>query len=151
MPAIVALQAEALRRLARSVYTSQQIEAFIDMGTMDVELIDSGRYYVVELQSKLAACAGWSLEDRGDRPSALVRAVYVHPDWARRGLGRLLMHHVQAQAQQAGCRSLRLIATLSGVPLYQQLGYAQTGVDCFPLSGGLSLAVRHMARPTVRS
>jgi len=145
LPAIVALQAHALRRLARSVYTTRQIEAFIDMGTMDLELIDSGRYYVVERQATLVACAGWSLDELDDGKTALVRAVYVHPDWARRGLGSLLMNHVHRQAQQAGCQSLRLIATLSGVPLYRQLGYAQTSAAQFPLRGGQSLTVRHMA------
>jgi GNAT superfamily N-acetyltransferase len=149
LPAIVALQADAWRRLGRSVYTQAQIEAFIGQGTMHPGLIDSGRYYVVEHQAIVLGCAGWCLGDVEDRgvPTALVRAVYVHPDWARCGLGSLLMKHVHTMAEHAGCQCLRLTATLMGVPLYRKIGYAETAQDQWKLPGGISLPVRHMARP----
>lgn len=147
LPAIRALHADAWRRLARADYTAAQIESFIRQGTMDTSLVTSGRYYVLEQQGTLLACAGWQRDEGVDLPvpTALVRAVYVHPDRARCGLGRLMMKHVHSMARQAGCRTLRLTATLTGVPLYRKLGYAETARVHWPLPGGLSLAARDMA------
>jgi GNAT superfamily N-acetyltransferase len=110
--------------------------------TVDSGLIASGTYYVIECGGEIAACAGWTrVGTQGKQPGAmrgsdglarnpvlpshamLVRAMFEHPKWTRRGFGRHLLAHAEAQGQRAGCRVSALFATLTGVPLYEASGY----------------------------
>ncbi|HEX2115776.1 MAG TPA: GNAT family N-acetyltransferase [Alphaproteobacteria bacterium] len=111
--------------------------------TVDMTLIAGGTYYVIERSGELAACAGWiragtqsgkqpgvMLDCHGQpaRPAVpsdamLVRAMFVHPKWTRRGFGRHLLEHVEREGRQADCGCSTLFATLTGVPLYEAAGY----------------------------
>jgi GNAT superfamily N-acetyltransferase len=110
--------------------------------TVDPGLIAGGTYYLIECGGEIAACAGWTRagahgkqpgamrNDRGEPASPvlpphamLVRAMFVHPKWTRRGFGRFLLDHAEAEGRRAGCRVSALFATLTGVPLYRAAGY----------------------------
>src|SRR5688500_17156484 len=121
---LIAMQTVSLRTLGRGYYTPEVIEAFIDLGTMDQSLIDDRRFFAIEVAGDIVACGGWSLrtpnyESLGARGHAhlphrpLVRAVYVHPDHARQGLGRIVMQIVENDMIAAGHREAALTATLS--------------------------------------
>jgi GNAT superfamily N-acetyltransferase len=112
------------------------IEAFIAyIGTMDDAMLDDGSYFAMRVDGALAGCGGWTtrlpgymLHAAGDtfRPArriATVRSVFVHPSFARRGLARRLMAHIEAEIAGAGYDRATLTATLSGLPLYRRLGY----------------------------
>ncbi len=130
-----AMQAESMRALAAKCYSAAEIEAFlIYVGTVNDQLIDEGTYYVVEGEGHIVASGGWSrlgttsvTATGGDPAASLatakVRSVFVHPDWARHGLGRKLMQRVEAEAWSAGFNELEMNVLLSGVPFYCALGY----------------------------
>jgi GNAT superfamily N-acetyltransferase len=53
---------------------------------------------------------------------AIIRAFFVHPDWTRKGIGRLLLDTCESAAREAGFRTFELVATLTGIPLYDAYG-----------------------------
>ncbi|GAA1298529.1 GNAT family N-acetyltransferase [Saccharothrix xinjiangensis] len=122
----------------------------------DVVLIDDGTYFVHEHAGEVVACGGWSKRDKlytgsGARPGedrlldpttepARVRAMFVRGDWARRGLGRALLGACERAAGESGFRSLVLVATLPGVPLYRSFGFREVEPARVPLPDGTVLA-----------
>ena len=51
--------------------------------------------------------------------------MYTHPDFKRRGVGRLILDLCEAAAREAGFRRVELMATMSGAPLYKACGYLE--------------------------
>jgi len=144
------LQALSLRTLAAPFYDSEAIEAFIAMGTMYDGLLDDGTFFVVNHGTTLIGCGGWSSRipnyakfAKGAAPEqedATVRSIFVHPDWGRRGVARRIMEKVEADIARAGFDQARLLATLSGVPLYRRLGWRSGDAVTLRLPGGFKLA-----------
>jgi GNAT superfamily N-acetyltransferase len=163
VPALRTLIAESVRGLSVGYYTPAQAEsALVHVFGPDTQLIADGTYYVVESGGVLVAAGGWSRRRTlygGDQTKsgadpaldpaadpARIRAFFVHPAWARRGLGRLLFEHCLAAAREAGFRELTLVATLPGVPLYAALGFVERERFAAPMPGGLELPVVRMTR-----
>ena len=115
---------------------------------MDRELIEAGTYYVAEVDGTLVGSGGWqAVPLRPQGPScAAIRAIFVHPDWARRGIGRRLVAHAEAAAAQAGFGTFELEASLSGVPLYARLGYREIERYCLAMPDGATLPVVRMKK-----
>ncbi|MEP6812139.1 MAG: GNAT family N-acetyltransferase [Actinomycetota bacterium] len=106
---------------------------------VDPMLVADETYYVLEADGEAVACGGWSRRDRlytgsGDAAGdarkldpatepARVRAMFVRDDWTRRGLGRRILDECEAAARHEGFRTLSLMATLPGVPLYLACGF----------------------------
>ncbi len=121
----------------------------------DTVLIDDGTYYVHDAAGEVVACGGWSKRDKlytgsGAAPSddrlldpatepARVRAMFVRGDWTRRGLGRAILDASAAAARAAGFRTLVLMATLPGVPLYRSFGFREVARVALPLPNGVRL------------
>ena len=78
---------------------------------------------------------------------ARIRAFFVHPSWARRGLGRLLFHACAAAARAAGFHELELTATLPGEPLYTTLGFTVVERGAVTMPDGVELPTARMRRP----
>lgn len=140
LPALNRLIPEAVRQLSAGFYTSAQIEsALVHLFGVDTQLIRDGTYFVAEEGDTLAGCGGWSRRrtlfggDRwksGEDPvldpateAGRIRAFFVHPDFARRGIGRSLFRVCEEAARSEGFRRLELVATLPGEPLYAALGF----------------------------
>jgi GNAT superfamily N-acetyltransferase len=141
--------------LSHGFYTPEQAQAITrEVFGVDTQLIEDGSYFVIEDadDARIVACGGWSKRSTpfgGDRhkaapdrlldpavEAARIRAFFVDPGMARRGLGSMLMQHCSAQALAAGFASLELTATMPGVPLYIAHGFAPVhGVD-LSLAGG---------------
>lgn len=153
VPTLETLIATSARGLSRGDYTEQQIEAALGtaMG-VDSELIRDGTYFVVEAGGEIVGCGGWSrrrtlfgadagpgresvLLDPG-REAARIRAFFVHPDAARRGIGRRLLEHCEAEARRHGFSAAELMATLPGQRLYQACGYVAGEPIQHPLGDG---------------
>ena len=83
--------------------------------------------------------------------AARLRAFFVHPAWARRGLGRQLFDRCAEDAARAGFRALELVATLPGEPLYLALGFVPLERTVVALPDGQELPVIRMARPLPES
>jgi GNAT superfamily N-acetyltransferase len=84
------------------------------------------------------------LDPRTD--AAKVRAIFVHPEFARRGLGTLILARVEAEAQAAGFRRFEMGSTLTGVPLYRLRGYMEVERISVPLTNGEAVTVVKMVK-----
>lgn len=169
IPALTALIDLSVRRLQAQDYTPAQIEGALNsVYGVDTQLIADGTYFVAEARSAdgsnpiLAGCGGWSKrktlygsdhcagrEDSlldSQRDAAKIRAFFVHPDWARRGIGSLILDACEAAAHQAGFTRLEMGATLTGVPFYRSKGYKELEHFSAPLPGGESLPIVRMAK-----
>jgi len=163
IPALHALIASSVRGLMTWAYSSTQLEAAL--GTwlgVDTQLVDDGTYFVVESAGAMVGCGGWSKrktpygsdhrpgrEDAWLDPAteaAKIRAFFVHPQWARRGIGGMILEECERAALQAGFTQLEMGATLSGVPLYERYGYIEIGRVDLPLSNGEVLPIVRMAK-----
>ncbi|HEX8154722.1 MAG TPA: GNAT family N-acetyltransferase, partial [Thermoanaerobaculia bacterium] len=78
--------------------------------------------------------------------AARVRAMFVHPDWERRGIGRLVINACEEAARAAGFRRIELLATLTGIPLYTACGYATIEPTTFTMPDGVTMAGSRMAK-----
>jgi GNAT superfamily N-acetyltransferase len=163
LPALRELIPLSARGLSTGYYTPEQTESAIRfVFGPDSRLIADGTYYVAEVEATLAGCGGWSkrrtlyggdqmkapddpLLDPATEP-ARIRAFFVHPSFARRGVGSRILEACMGAARQAGFRRMELAATLPGVPLYEAFGFAaREGIEV-PLPDGVRLPVIRMER-----
>ena len=168
-PALRGLIEASVRGLQAGDYTAAQIEGALGHALgLDTQLIEDGTYFVAEArgsgarQPVLAGCGGWSRRktlfgsDHGPHreaglldpavDAAKIRAIFVHPAWARRGLGSLILRHCEEAARAAGFRALEMGSTRTGVGLYRQHGYQETGRVEVPLPNGEVLEVIRMRK-----
>jgi len=164
LPALRRLIDASVRGLNHDLYTAAQLDAaLVHVFGPDTALIDDGTYFVAEAAGAIVAAGGWGRRrtlfggdqmksaagaaplDPATEP-ARIRAFYVHPDFARRGLARALFEACRAAARAAGFRRLALAATLPGVPLYRALGFVEVGREEVPLPGDVRFPVVHMER-----
>jgi GNAT superfamily N-acetyltransferase len=152
------------RALQAATYTPAQIEGALGaVFAVDRQLIVDGTYFVAERDGVLVGCGGWSRRktlfggDQGNVPrddslldprreAARIRAFFVHPASARQGIGRMLMSACERAAIAAGFRTLELVATLAGEPLYAAFGFGAVERYEIALANGLPLPVVRMAK-----
>ena len=129
--------------------------ALLGVWGVDTEIIRAGSYFVGEVDNELVLCGGWSrratlfggdaYDQRESRlldprtEAARIRAFFVHPNWARRGLGSRLLALCEREARAAGFVVAELVATLPGERLYARHGYVATGRRSDILPGSVSL------------
>jgi GNAT superfamily N-acetyltransferase len=139
LPALQPLVERAIAELLAPFLSAEQLRASFEIMGLDTQLVADRTYFVAEFDGALAGCGGWSRRGThfgGDHSpgrdarsldpaheSARVRAMYTHPAFARRGIGRAVLNHCEQGARAAGFSSVELIATLAGVPLYAASGY----------------------------
>ncbi len=169
VPALTKLIELSVRVLQARDYSPTQIALALKLVYgVDTQLIADGTYFAVEAKSTggsaqvLAGCGGWSKRKTlygGDawsqreddlldpvRDAAKIRAFFVHPDWARRGIGTMILDACEAAAREAGFRRCEMGATLTGVPFYRNRGYAELERLEVPLAAGESLPIVRMAK-----
>jgi len=140
IPALNEMIALSVRGLSTDYYTPNQIESAIKyIFGVDTQLVTDGTYYVAEIDNITVGCGGWSKRNTlygGDQhkeiedplldpkhDAARIRAFFVHPAYARQGVGRHIINVCEAAAKSNGFNSFELGATLPGVPLYAAMGY----------------------------
>ena len=163
VPALTELIPLSARALSTGFYTEEQTEAAIRyVFGPDTRLIFDGTYFVAEERGELAGCGGWSRRRTlygGDQmkaaedplldprtEAARVRAFFVHPSFARRGVGSAILEACLDAARAAGFRRVELASTLPGVPFYRAFGFEEREPLGVPMPGGLSLPVIRMER-----
>lgn len=166
-PVLQQLIERSARQLSVGFYTAQEADAAIrHVFGVDSKLVDDGTYLVVEEGSAIVGCGGWStrrtLYGGDQRPigssdrldpavdAARIRAFFVAPEHARRGIGRLLLETCEAAARNAGFKRLELMATLPGVPLYAAYGFIEMAKVTDLLPDGTALRFVRMERPITR-
>src|SRR5215216_2058683 len=134
IPRLVPLMEAAIDQLQRRFLSETQIASSHAIMGLDQQLIDDGTYFVIEADGELVGCGGWSRratlyggDHSAGRDSALldpardpakVRAMYTHPSFIRRGVGRLILSLCEQAAAAEGFSRLELMSTRSGQPLY---------------------------------
>ena len=153
----------SVRGLQADDYTPAQIDlALRTVYGVDTQLIADGTYFVAEDGGTIVGCGGWSKRKTlygGDqyaaredslldpaRDAAKIRAFFVHPQYARRGIGTLILETCENAARAAGFTRLEMGATLSGVAFYRAKGYAPLENLRVPLSNGEMLPIVRMSK-----
>lgn len=168
VPGLHTLIEASVRGLQANDYSQKQIEGAL--GTVlgvDTQLIRDRTYFIAEILSRdlkpqIAGCGGWSKRktlfgadaapDREPelldpaRDAAKVRAIFVHPDFARQGLGSLILATVEEAAKSAGFQRFEMGSTLTGLPLYRLRGYVEIERISVPLRNGEVVPVVKMVK-----
>jgi len=161
--ALEALIPVSVRALQAPYYSLPQKEAALGpVFGVDRQLIRDRTYFVAEQDGAIIGCGGWSRRrslyggDNGRtsedemldprRDAARVRAFFVHPAWARRGIGRSIMVACEQAIAEAGFHTVDIVATLAGEPLYASFGYAVVERYEIPMASGLGLPVVRMTK-----
>ena len=154
---------QSARALSQDDYSPEEIEGAINyVFGVDSELVEDQTYYVVEKNEIIVACGGWSKRktlfggnqfngrESGyldpEREAAKIRAFFVHPEYARQGLGTLLLNHCEHQAKVNGFSQIEMMATLPGVKLYQARGYESLDKVVHQLPNGVPLGFVRMSK-----
>ncbi len=168
IPALHDLIEASVRGLQAGDYTQAQIEGALGgvLG-LDTQLIEDQTYFVAEIrddqgQTIVVGGGGWSYRktlfggDHGPgRQAALldpaadaakIRAIFVHPEWARRGIGSLILKHCEDAAMVTGFRCFEMGSTLTGVPLYTLKNYREIERIAVPLPNGEAVQVVRMRK-----
>jgi GNAT superfamily N-acetyltransferase len=162
LDALRALMDAAISELQKPFLDERQIASSRAIMGLDTQLIDDGTYFIVEADGELAGCGGWSRRATlygGDqspgrsaalldpaRDAARVRAMYTHPQHTRKGVGRLILSLCEEAARSEGFRTVELMATMAGEPLYRACGYepCERVVDD---RGGVAVPLLRMSKP----
>lgn len=166
VPALQALIETSVRGLQAGEYSAAEIEGALGHALgLDTQLIEDGTYFVVETtDGVMVGCGGWSWREKlcgsdgldaasscgGSGTEAVgtakIRAIFVHPGWARRGLGTMMLEYCEERARKAGFTRLEMGSTLTGAPLYRLKGYEELERIAIPLPNGEALPVIRMTK-----
>lgn len=166
IPALEVLIAASVRGLSVDFYSPEQIEsALIHVFGVDSQLIADGTYFVAELDEQIVGCGGWSKRKTlfgGDQAkeaednlldphtdAARIRAFFIHPDFARRGIGKQLIEACETAAKNAGFQRLEMGATLPGEPMYRAVGYEVIERFDLPFPDGVVLPLVRMGKSLI--
>jgi GNAT superfamily N-acetyltransferase len=140
LPALNALMTRSIEHLQHDFLSPEQVRASHQVMGLDTQLVKDQTYFIIESDGRIVGCGGWSWRATlfgGDdsivarepakldpaTDAAKIRAMYVDPDFARRGIGTMIMTLCESAAREAGFATVEMMATLAGIPLYRVCGY----------------------------
>ncbi|MGZ3776149.1 MAG: GNAT family N-acetyltransferase [Mucilaginibacter sp.] len=161
IPQLQQLIALSARGLSAGYYTQAETESAIKhVFGVDTQLVTDGTYFVIEEAGIIIACGGWSKRNTlfgGDqfkteadplldpqKDAARIRAFFVHPGYARRGVGQMLINACETAAIENGFNKMEMGATLPGVPFYARMGYTELEDIKLPLPDGEVMGIVRM-------
>ncbi|MEM6638326.1 MAG: GNAT family N-acetyltransferase [Pseudomonadota bacterium] len=166
IPAIMALMSASIDGNMSAFLTPAEIVAARETMGVDQTLIDDGTYFIIEAATPdgpvMVGCGGWgkrrtlyggnhtvgrddSFSDPSTEP-ARIRAMYTHPDWTRRGIGRLLIELGEKAARNAGFSTIDLGATIPGEAFYLSCGYRELERHATTAANGSDSVIIHMRK-----
>jgi GNAT superfamily N-acetyltransferase len=157
------LIARSARQLSAADYRPEQVEGALQGAFgVDSQLIHDATYFVVEDDGVIVGCGGWSYRKTlfgGDqRPqrdaaeldprteAAKIRAFFVDPAHARRGIGTLLLEKCESEARLRGFLRVELMSTLPGIRLYSARGYSGARQVRYEVSPGVAIEFLPMSK-----
>jgi len=161
--AIAQLIKDSARSLSRADYSDDQIEgAIATVFGVDTNLIIDGTYFVADSAGMLIGCGGWSKRRTlfgGDQyperdadeldpktEPAKIRAFFIHPDHARKGIARAILAACESAARAGGFQALELMSTLPGINLYKACGYEGEERTELEVGDGLTIGLLPMRK-----
>jgi len=152
----------AISELQKPFLDESQIASSRTIMGLDTQLINDGTYFIVEADGEIAGCGGWSRRATlygGDlspgrsaalldpeKDAARIRAMYTHPHYTRKGVGRLVLSLCEDAARAEGFRKVEMMATMAGEPLYRACGY-ETHERLVDDRGGAPVPLLRMGKP----
>lgn len=163
LPRLRALMTRAIEELQRDFLTPEQVTASHQIMGLDTQLVQDRTYFMILDGGDLVGCGGWSFRATlfgGDdsivareplrldpaKDAAKIRAMYVDPAHARRGIGKLIMALCEDAARAAGFARVELMATLAGLPLYKACGYAEIEATTATSREGITVPIIRMGK-----
>jgi GNAT superfamily N-acetyltransferase len=168
LPALNELISASVRALSEGDYTTAQMDGAIgSVLGVDTQLIQDGTYFIWETATKgdalrVVGSGGWSYRKTlcgadnapNRNPEAMdpatdaakIRAIFVHPEFARCGLGSRILTHVEGAARAAGFRRAEMGSTMTGYPMYLMKGYVETSRSVISLENGEALPIVQMTK-----
>ncbi len=139
IPLIKGLMNQSITKLLGDYVNEDELEASFESMGLDDQLIKDKTYFLIYFEELLVGCGGWSNRKtlfggnhtpnrsneflNPNEDAAKIRAMYTHPDWARKGVGTLILEIAEKEASISGFKRCELMATLSGIHLYKARGY----------------------------
>jgi len=157
------LIARSARGLSTADYRPEQVEGALQGAFgVDSQLIQDGTYFVVEEGDAIVGCGGWSFRKTlfgGDKrrerdaaeldprtEAAKIRAFFVDPAHARRGIGTMLLEKCEAEARRRGFSRVELMSTLPGIRLYSARGYRGVEQVQYEVAPGVAIEFLPMSK-----
>lgn len=167
LPALRALMGRSIAELQRGFLSEAEIIASREVMGLDTQLVADRTYFVIETDGQIVGCGGWSRRATlygGDHSAALrnaalldpakdaarVRAMYTHPEFSRRGIGRMILGLCEAAVAADGFTRVELMATLAGEPLYLACGYLEIERTTSAVDG-VAVPLVRMGKPITRN
>jgi len=157
----------AIRKVLAAYLDPARVEASFEIMDVYPQLIEDDTYFAVECEGRIVGCGGWSRratrsggDDSAHRDARLlnpeveparVRAMYTHPDYVRRGIGRLVLSLCEAAAARERFRALELVATVAGEPLFRACGFSVIERIEVPTSKDLTVPCARMGKQVTAS
>lgn len=162
------LIAVSVKGLSRDDYSERQIELSIQtVFGVDTELIRDETYFVAEsADGAIVGCGGWSKrktlygasryessrnseELNPNIDAAKIRAFFIHPEWARKGIGTAILDACEQEAKSFGFQTAEMMSTLPGIKLYSIRGYGGTERAEIPVGQGEEITCVKMSKKLV--
>ncbi len=139
-PTIYAIHQASLTTLCATHYPLDTLQRWFATKTIEgyYEALDNGEMFICEVEH-VAIGFGHAI------PGEVV-AIFVHPDFAGRGVGKLLLNYVLLYAQREFNGPIKLYATLNAAPFYAKHGFRE--VRRYSIErGDLEFPVVEMEKP----
>jgi putative acetyltransferase len=146
LDAVAAMQEISIMALGRPVYGEAKARAWARLGyQFRHDLLGEGGFWVAEQEQRLLGVGGWS-PDSLEADLAWIRYLFVHPEAARRGIGRRLVERAERSAYAADRPRLHVWSSLNAVGFYRAIGFLPERRARWPVQSAIELDYVLMAK-----